>query len=122
LGALAACSGSSDPSTSKSQQDLSICWFDSGICFDADIPTVPGPSSWPSYDGGAPSWPSFDAGAPSWPSFDAGWSVPQITHCGFDPKYYQEYMQVAASFSAKPCWKGCSATECCYANLACVPQ
>ena len=114
LGVTIACSdhGGSTVS-SKSQQDLQMCWFDSGICIDADVPV---------WDGGFPGFP--DAGGfPGFPDA-AGYDAagPLFGYCGWDPKYVQEYDTQVATWTVKPCIMGCAATECCYLNLSCVPQ
>jgi hypothetical protein len=115
---VAACSspGGADHHGGASAQDL-ICFGDSGLCIDADVPGFPEAGPFPS----PPPWPdagfpSFDAGIPGW---DASFGV---NYCPWqDPKYTTEY-QASVWTGVKPCWLGCAATECCYANLGCVAQ
>jgi hypothetical protein len=125
LGVTIACSDHGGaPVASKSQQDLQMCFGDSGFCIDADVP------GWDA--GGFPSWdaggfPSWDAGGwPSWPDAGFGFGFdaegPFFGYCGWDPKYATEYQTQVASFTVKPCMAGCAATECCYLNLSCVAE
>jgi hypothetical protein len=117
LGVTIACSD--HPGThasSKSQQDLEMCFGDSGYCIDADIP---------GFDGGFPGFP--DAGGfPGFPDSGFGFGVdaegPFFGYCGWDPKYVTEYDTQVMTFTVKPCFMGCAATECCYLNLSCVAQ
>ena len=107
--------------SSKNQQDLQMCFGDSGFCIDADVP---------GWDGGFPDWdasvPVWDGGVPAFPDAGFGFGFdaegPFFGYCGWDPKYVTEYDTQVATFTVKPCMFGCAATECCYLNLSCVAQ
>jgi hypothetical protein len=71
-------------------------------------------------DGGKP--PTSDGG-----QFvsDGGFPLPGpdggVVMCNaLDPKYYQEFLQASLSGLPTPC-NSCTAGECCYELLACVP-
>jgi hypothetical protein len=124
---IAACSDHGGKlESSKSSQDL-LCFGDSGLCIDADVPDgfggFPGIPGAP--DAGFPGIPGIpDGGFTPPPGFDGGFGGgPLFGYCGPDPKYTVEYDQAVATFAVKPCFPlGCAPTECCYYNLACVAQ
>jgi hypothetical protein len=98
--------------------------FDSGSAPSADAayPTSfgEGGSSTPTGDGGQATsdggQPTSEAGFPI-PGTDGG-----VALCNpLDPKYSQEYLQASLSGLPTPC-DSCTAGECCYDLLGCVPQ
>src|SRR5262249_31608365 len=89
LGVTIACSGHGDrPVASKNQEDLQMCFGDSGFCIDADVPGWGGDAGFPGW-GDAGSWPP--PGFPDAGSFSYDAAGPLFGYCGWDPKYVTEY-------------------------------
>ena len=80
------------------------------------------------FEGGAPvdddagSW-SDDGGWPGLPADGGSLSLDGgVAMCNpLDPKYAQEYLKEATSGLPTPC-TACTASECCYSLIACVPK
>jgi hypothetical protein len=127
----AACSQGAGGPESQASSPLDICVLDGAVCVDlpdVNIPPLPFDGGFP-FDVNIPPFPDValpplpDAGFPSLPlpdgsfAFDAG-----AGNCDpLDPKYANEYAQQLQSGQTTPCGS-CSATECCFVQLACVPQ
>jgi hypothetical protein len=141
-----ACSQETGDSEGKSAAELHLCVLDGAVCVDLPdvvVPPLPFDGGLPFTDAGFPQLP--DVGTPplppwldaGFPGFDGGFAWPDSAFpfpgngYGFDagagscdlsnPKYSQEYVQEVQSGTATPCG-ACSATECCFATLACVAQ